>query len=538
MSDSASVPTADASAVVESAIAALGGAAAAPVAADAAPPSAERLELLRKLKKQMEYYFSDANFRKDKYLRTKAAEDADGFVTLDEFLKFNKIKALIDNPADLSAALEDSEPLELSEDRAAVRRAKPLPEDDDSEVRSVYVKGPFPAETSLEALHEWAAAEGGPVARVSMRRTRNKEKTFRGSAFFEFLALESATALLQKFAAGGLKFLSVPVLKTEPLKEYGARKKAEREARKAAKGAGGGGGGGGGGKQKSGGKATGVAAAASGGGGGGGGGSEPVVKPRPRRDAAETVEEDDGAAAGGEVKRVFKKHFVPNVILRVTEMGQRDVDVKGKLQLFLNASTGNQLTFLEYKTEEKIAFARFKSAEACAAAKAAIEEGGPNMKEATGADKPVPEILQGALLYRPPTTSFSFPPFFLLTPHSNHASRRYRGGGLLGEQCECKPGKGVSKGRGARPWRRLRGPGRRPRARRQPRRRPRPRRRLWRRPRARRWLWRRRRGRQAAARGRRRGGRRRRRGRTCQKGRCRVRWEGGGGRWGRGGGAA
>jgi hypothetical protein len=350
----------------------------------------------------MEYYFSDANFRKDKYLRTKAAEDADGFVALDEFLKFNLIKKLTTDPADLAAALEDSEPLDLSEDHGAVRRAKPLPEDDDSEVRSVYVKGPFPADTSLEALSEWAGAEGGPVARVSMRRTRNKDKTFRGSAFFEFLALDSATALLAKFAAGGLKFAGVPVLKSEPLKDYGARKKAEREARKAAKGAagGGGGGGGGGGKQKGGAKAA-AGAAAGGGGGGGGGGAAAAAeapKPRPRRDAAETVEEDESAAAGGEGKRVFKKEFVPNVILRVTEMGQRDVDVRGKLQLFLNASAGNALTFLEYKGEEKTAFARFKTAEACAAAKAAIEEGGPNMKEATGADKPVPVILQGAFV--------------------------------------------------------------------------------------------------------------------------------------------
>jgi hypothetical protein len=37
---------------------------------------------------------SDSNFRRDKFLREKAAEDADGFVPLPTLLTFNRLKAL------------------------------------------------------------------------------------------------------------------------------------------------------------------------------------------------------------------------------------------------------------------------------------------------------------------------------------------------------------------------------------------------------------------------------------------------------------
>ena len=66
-------------------------AAAAPEAAAAPAPSKQMLD---KLRKQIEYYFGDANFRNDKFLKGKANEDADGFVGLSVLLTFNRIKAL------------------------------------------------------------------------------------------------------------------------------------------------------------------------------------------------------------------------------------------------------------------------------------------------------------------------------------------------------------------------------------------------------------------------------------------------------------
>ena len=88
----------------------------------------------------------------------------------------------------IAASLEDSTELELSDDKLAVRRTRALPADDDSDERSIYAKGPFPAATTLEALQAFFGAYG-TVNRVYMRRFRSKEKVFKGSVFVEFGAV-------------------------------------------------------------------------------------------------------------------------------------------------------------------------------------------------------------------------------------------------------------------------------------------------------------------------------------------------------------
>ena len=52
--------------------------------------SVEDLKVLR----QFEFYFSDSNFRRDKFLRGKADEDEAGFVDLSVLLTFNRMKQL------------------------------------------------------------------------------------------------------------------------------------------------------------------------------------------------------------------------------------------------------------------------------------------------------------------------------------------------------------------------------------------------------------------------------------------------------------
>lgn len=272
-----------------------------------AAPAAAADGVKSKLLQQVEYYFSDANFRRDKFLRSKAAEDADGFVGLEVLTTFNRIKALTTDPRALADALEDSEVVELSEDRLAVRRVKPLPEVDDSEVRSVYAKGPFPTDATLEDLQAWAAAWGS-VARVVMRKTRNKEKTFKGSIIVEFAQLDFANACVAAASAGAAAYAGTPVLRVEALKEYYARKKVEREARKAKKATSAGAGG----------------AKAGGAGGGVGAEAGAEVRKRSARDAPEVAEDDDDAPpAGAEEKkpRAFEKKLTPNVILRIEQIG-------------------------------------------------------------------------------------------------------------------------------------------------------------------------------------------------------------------------
>jgi len=302
---------------------------------------AEAQAILAKIKDQMEYYFSDDNFRDDKFLRAKVAEDADGFVPLEVFMTFKKIKSMTSDASLLPRALEDSEELELSEDLTAVRRTHPLPEDDDRESRTVYAKGPFPGDASLEKLRDWASL-AGEVSRLDMRRMKNKEKSFKGSVFIVYAKSESLTQLADLFEKKELKFEGVPLLKLESKKAYSARKKVERDERKAKKVAAGGGKAGPTGAKK-------VAGAAS----------TSTAPKRPPRDAAEKVEEDEVIVQGKNGPRAFKKELIPGTILRVTDMGP-DIDLdSGKLQNLFNFISGGALKFVEYHKDTKVAFARF-----------------------------------------------------------------------------------------------------------------------------------------------------------------------------------
>lgn len=113
--------------------------------------------------------------------------------------------------------------------------SQPLPEDDTSTPRTLYAKGPFPNDVTLEALQTWAA-QFGAVDRVVMRRLRNKEKTFKGSVFVEFSDEASvAAALAAAGKEGGVTFEGKPVEKLESYESYRARKNAERQSRIAEK---------------------------------------------------------------------------------------------------------------------------------------------------------------------------------------------------------------------------------------------------------------------------------------------------------------
>ena len=81
-----------------------------------------------KMLKQVEFYFSDANLRRDKFMQSKISEDADGMVSLEVLLSFKRMTTLTNSEEELATALEKSEVLKLSEDKKKVGRVSPLPE--------------------------------------------------------------------------------------------------------------------------------------------------------------------------------------------------------------------------------------------------------------------------------------------------------------------------------------------------------------------------------------------------------------------------
>ena len=110
----------------------------------AAPPDA----VAAKLQKQLEYYFSDANLRRDAHLKGLAGADDDStlrqWVDLEHVLAFSRARAILNEsttdgepstkrakteiPAVALDAARASGALELSEDGTKIRRAQPYVE--------------------------------------------------------------------------------------------------------------------------------------------------------------------------------------------------------------------------------------------------------------------------------------------------------------------------------------------------------------------------------------------------------------------------
>lgn len=75
-------------------------------------------QLYENILKQMEFYFSDANLTKDRFLADLVKRNP--YVPLDMFLKFNKIRTLTQDVTDIAKAMKNSKLLELTEDKLKV----------------------------------------------------------------------------------------------------------------------------------------------------------------------------------------------------------------------------------------------------------------------------------------------------------------------------------------------------------------------------------------------------------------------------------
>ncbi|KAF4521376.1 hypothetical protein B566_EDAN006965 [Ephemera danica] len=94
------------------------------------PPSPE---LAARIVQQVEFYFSDVNILKDKFLLQHMKHNKEGFISLKLLSGFKRIKHLVKNWRELAHALENgSEMLQLNNERTKIRRLAPLPSQDES----------------------------------------------------------------------------------------------------------------------------------------------------------------------------------------------------------------------------------------------------------------------------------------------------------------------------------------------------------------------------------------------------------------------
>ncbi|BFY97837.1 hypothetical protein BsWGS_00877 [Bradybaena similaris] len=153
--------------------------------------------------KQIEYYFSDFNLLRKKFLSKKIQED-DGWVTMDTMLTFNRLKEITDDAQRIVAALKKSSSglMEVSEQGDKIRRrpSKPLPANtierrEEINARTVFAKT-FPLDVKLKDLLEFF--EGyGQVDNVFMKKHLQK-KTFKGCVFVTFTNMEDAAKFVNE----------------------------------------------------------------------------------------------------------------------------------------------------------------------------------------------------------------------------------------------------------------------------------------------------------------------------------------------------
>ncbi|XP_064994078.1 la-related protein 6B-like isoform X2 [Musa acuminata AAA Group] len=96
-------------------------------------------EVIQKITKQVEYYFSDANLATTEHLMRFITKDPEGFVPISVVAAFKKIKALVHNNLQLAMALQTSTKLVVSDDGKKVRRQQPFTESDMEELQSRIV---------------------------------------------------------------------------------------------------------------------------------------------------------------------------------------------------------------------------------------------------------------------------------------------------------------------------------------------------------------------------------------------------------------
>jgi lupus La protein len=222
---------------------------------DENPSQNEQNDNLTKLEqdiiRQVEYYFSESNMRRDKFLTQKIEENEGKWIPFSVLLTFNRLKALSEDAKIVAETMLKSSHgiIEVSEDREKVRRHpdNPLPEFNEARRkelmgRTAYAKG-FPLDSKMTTLIEYFNNNFEKVENVVMRKyfkQEDKAYYFKGSVFVLFETKEAAEDFVKR---EDLKYGEKTLLrymqeeyfkvKRQELKDKSERKKAKAKQKEA-----------------------------------------------------------------------------------------------------------------------------------------------------------------------------------------------------------------------------------------------------------------------------------------------------------------
>nr|CAD7408412.1 unnamed protein product [Timema cristinae] len=159
-------------------------------------------QLYQDLRAQMEFYFSDSNLTKDRFMGQLLQNSPE--IDIAVFLEFNKIRKMTSKMKDIAKALKHSELLSVNEDGTKVSRVTPFKPKDNADDCTIYVEQLPP-----DATHDWLKEvfmRYGKVAYTSI--PRYKDYKIKGFGFVEFDTPAEAYKTLEAFGAMGCRLSS------------------------------------------------------------------------------------------------------------------------------------------------------------------------------------------------------------------------------------------------------------------------------------------------------------------------------------------
>ncbi|EPZ31263.1 hypothetical protein O9G_000908 [Rozella allomycis CSF55] len=131
------------------------------------------------IKEQLEFYFSDANMSKNRFIIDKMEEN-NGWLPVEILLTFNKLKSMECTPSHIRNAVLLSNLLELNPEGTCIRRIIPF-QRINSDDRTIYIE-PLPCNVTHEDLHEYFK----PLKVAFAAVPKQESGKVRGYGFIEF----------------------------------------------------------------------------------------------------------------------------------------------------------------------------------------------------------------------------------------------------------------------------------------------------------------------------------------------------------------
>jgi len=145
------------------------------------------------IQKQVEFYFGDQNYPKDKFLKSQAAKDEKGWVPISVVLDFKRMKNLTQDPQDVVDALKTSDIVDIDAEKKMIKRKEMALEEGVSD-KTLFIKG-WPTTIKIEEVTE-VCSKLGLVTNVKIRR--RADKTQKPSCWVEFESEEKAKEIAEK----------------------------------------------------------------------------------------------------------------------------------------------------------------------------------------------------------------------------------------------------------------------------------------------------------------------------------------------------